>query len=137
MVISTAPSPPMSYVHYFSSDPLLCLCQGIYSLLTSATQYRAQDQPWYTFGHGLVLLYIGLGIIASTTYYILLRRENAMRDRGERDEVIDGVYLERADGEKESEAEREERARRNGRFESVDAARVEKGDEWSGYRYML
>lgn len=60
-----------------------------------------------------------------------------MRDRGERDEVIDGVYLERVGGEKESEAEREERARKNGRFESVDAARMEKGDEWSGYRYML
>lgn len=106
-----------------------------------SAQYRSKDQPWYTLGHGLVLMYIGFGIVASSTYYFLLRRENARRDRGEREEVIEGVYLERmgADGgtEKESEAAREERARRNGRFESVEAARTEKGDDWSGYRYTL
>ena len=96
-------------------------------------QYRARDQPWYTLGHGLVLMYIGLGVIASITYYTFLRRENARRDRGERDEVIDGV-----DGEeKEGVEEREERARRNGRFASVAEAKREKGDEWSGYRYTL
>lgn len=88
-------------------------------------------------GHGLVLMYIGMGIIASITFYVFLRRENAKRDRGERDEVIEGVYLESEGGKKESEEAREERARRNGRFESVDAARREKGDEWSGYRYTL
>ncbi|ETW78660.1 major facilitator superfamily [Heterobasidion irregulare TC 32-1] len=99
----------------------------------SSNVYRARDQPWYTLGHGLVLMYIGLGVIASITYYTFLRRENARRDRGERDEVIDGV-----DGEeKEGVEEREERARRNGRFASVAEAKREKGDEWSGYRYTL
>lgn len=86
-------------------------------------------------------MYIGFGIIASSSYYIFLRRENTRRNRGEREEVIEGVYLERmgADGglEKESETEREERAKRNGRYGSVEAARTEKGDEWSGYRYTL
>ncbi|EIM86762.1 MFS general substrate transporter [Stereum hirsutum FP-91666 SS1] len=94
----------------------------------SSNVYRSEDQPWYTLGHGLVLMYIGFGIVASSTYYFFLRRENARRDRGEREEVIEG---------KESEAAREERARRNGRFESVEAARTEKGDDWSGYRYTL
>lgn len=82
-------------------------------------------------------MYIGFGIIASSVFYIGLRRENARRDRGERDEVIDGVYPVGPGGEKESEEEREDRARRNGRFESVAAARMEKGDEWSGYRCTL
>lgn len=86
-------------------------------------------------------MYIGFGIVASSAYYFFLRRENARRDKGEREEVIEGVYLERmgADGrtEKESEAAREERARRNGRFASLEAARTEKGDDWSGYRYTL
>ncbi|KAF8269763.1 major facilitator superfamily domain-containing protein [Lactarius quietus] len=79
----------------------------------------------YRLGHGLVLLYIGIGIISSIAYYVFLRRENATRGRGERDEVIEGAE------------EREERARRNGRFASVEEAKREKGDRWSGYRYIL
>ena len=43
---------------------------------------------------------------------------------GERDEVIDGVGNKLA---------REE----NGHFSSVEQAREEKGDEWSGFRYSL
>ena len=54
-------------------------------------QYRARDKPWYTLGHGIVLLYIGLGVLASVVYYFTLRTENARRDRGMRDEIIDGV----------------------------------------------
>jgi hypothetical protein len=95
-------------------------------------QYRAPDAPWYRLGHGLVLLYICIGNVSSIAYYIFLRRENATRDRGERDEVIEGVFR-----EKEGAEEREERARRNGRFASVEEAKREKGDLWSGYRYIL
>lgn len=98
----------------------------------SSNVYRAVDAPWYRLGHGLVLMYIGIGIICSTTYYMLLRRENAARDRGERDEVIEGDFR-----EKEGTEEREERARRNGQFASVADAKREKGDRWSGYRYTL
>ncbi|KAJ7603423.1 major facilitator superfamily domain-containing protein [Roridomyces roridus] len=54
----------------------------------SSNVYRAKDKPWYRLGHGLVLMYIGFGLIATTTYHLLLRAENARRDRGERDEVI-------------------------------------------------
>ncbi|CAK5283160.1 unnamed protein product [Mycena citricolor] len=75
----------------------------------------------------LVLMYIAIGIIASITYYLALRAENARRDRGERDEVIG----------KSEDADSERLAARNGRFESVAEAKREKGDEWSGYRYTL
>ncbi|KAI0057442.1 MFS general substrate transporter [Artomyces pyxidatus] len=98
----------------------------------SSNVYRARDKPWYHLGHGIVLIYIVLGVVASVTYYICLRRENAARMRGERDEVIEGV-----DRPDETPEAREERARKNGRFASVEEAKQEKGDEWSGYRYVL
>ena len=53
-----------------------------------------------------------------------MKRENARRDAGEREEVIDGV---------DNKYAREE----NGHFASVEQAREEKGDEWSGFRYSL
>ena len=71
-----------------------------------------------------MLAYIVIGWTSSLALYLLLKRENARRDRGERDEVIDGVDNKFAD-------------EHNGHFESVDAARVEKGDMWSGFRYTL
>ena len=64
----------------------------LFSLLTiGPSQYRAKDRPWYTLGHGIVLIYIGLGIITSVVYYFTLKAENARRDQGIRDEIIDGV----------------------------------------------
>lgn len=82
------------------------------------------DKPWYRLGHGIVLAYIAIGWICSLALYVHLRRENAAKERGERDEVIDGVDNKNA---------REE----NGHFESIEAARMEKGDHWSGFRYSL
>lgn len=90
----------------------------------SAKQYRAVDKPWYRLGHGIVLAYIAIGWLCSLAYYFHLRYENARRERGHRDEVIEGVDNKNADG-------------RNGHFESVEAARIEKGDQWSGFRYSL
>ncbi|KAJ6518935.1 MFS general substrate transporter [Mycena sanguinolenta] len=89
----------------------------------SSNVYRAKDKPWYRLGHGLVLMYIGFGLIASTTYHFALRAENARRDRGERDEII---------GKAEDSGNE-----KNGRFDTVEDAKREKGDEWSGYRYVL
>ncbi|KAF5373271.1 hypothetical protein D9615_007392 [Tricholomella constricta] len=89
----------------------------------SSNIYRAADKPWYTLGHGLVLMYIGLGISSSVLYLFLVRRENARRERGERDEII---------GTASSEGNE-----KNGRFDTVADAKREKGDEWSGYRYTL
>ncbi|KAF9269232.1 MFS general substrate transporter [Marasmius fiardii PR-910] len=88
----------------------------------SSNIYRARDAPWFVLGHGLVLMYIGLGILSSLAYLIFTKRENARRDRGERDEVIKG----QSGGHE-----------RNGTYESVVEAKREKGDDWSGYRYTL
>ncbi|EIM92725.1 MFS general substrate transporter [Stereum hirsutum FP-91666 SS1] len=85
--------------------------------------YRSQDKPWYSLGHGIVLVYIAIGFLSSLAYMILLRRENAARDRGDRDEVIS--------------SEEDLKRRRNGVFVSVEEARREKGDLWSGFRYSL
>ena len=95
-------------------------------------QYRAKDAPGYRLGHGLVLLYIGIGLVSSIVHYESLWRENGARERGDREEVIEGVLK-----ENEGAEEREERARRNGRFSSIEEAKREKGDQWSGYRYIL
>ncbi|TFY63769.1 hypothetical protein EVJ58_g3075 [Rhodofomes roseus] len=89
----------------------------------SSNVYRANQKPWYTLGHGIVLAYIGIGLVCSVAYIILLKRENARRDRGARDEIIEGVN----DGDKH--------LARNGTFASVAEAKREKGDHWSGYRY--
>ena len=70
------------------------------------------------------MAYAGIGFFASLAYIVMLRRENAARARGERDEVIVGVDNKRAH-------------ERNGVFESVEQARREKGDAWSGFRYTL
>lgn len=87
-------------------------------------QYRAEDRPWYQLGHGIVLAYIAIGFFSSLLFAFLLRRENMKRDRGERDEIIEGV-----DNPNAREC--------NGRYDSVEAAKIDKGDEWSGFRYAL
>lgn len=91
----------------------------------SSNVYRAVDKPWYTLGHGIILAYIGIGLIASVTYIILLKRENRKRDEGHRDEIIRGVN------------DNQVHLSRNGTFDSVADAKREKGDEWSGYRYTI
>ena len=52
----------------------------------------------------------------------MLRKENERRDRGERDEVIVGKEC----GDS-----------KNGTFYSIEEARKEKGDLWSGFRYII
>ena len=75
---------------------------------------------------GLVLMYICFGVIMSIAYIFLLKRENARRDRGERDEIIENQV--------ETHDPRNEK---NGRYATVDEAKKDKGDEWSGYRYVI
>ena len=62
------------------------------------------------------------GNLGAISQYYLLRKENQRRDRGERDELI--VSLNSGDP-------------RNGSYETVEEAKRDKGDEWSGYRYVL
>ncbi|KAH9951216.1 MFS general substrate transporter [Amylocystis lapponica] len=91
----------------------------------SSNVYRAHDAPWYRLGHGIVLMYIAIGLVCSVAYILVCKRENARRERGERDEIIEGVNDGRTD------------LARNGTFASVADAKREKGDRWSGYRYTL
>ncbi|KAJ3481682.1 hypothetical protein NLI96_g7499 [Meripilus lineatus] len=95
----------------------------------SSNVYRAQDKPWFTLGHGIVLMYIGIGFICSVSFLFLLRNENAKRERGERDEVIVGV------NDKQDEINGGILERKNGKYDSIADAKREKGDTWSGYRY--
>ncbi|ESK85134.1 mfs transporter [Moniliophthora roreri MCA 2997] len=88
----------------------------------SSNVYRARDAPWYTLGHELALMYIGIGIITSCIYLFLVKQENAKRERGERDEII---------GDSKTGHEK------NGRYNSVADAKREKGDGYSGYRYTI
>ena len=73
-------------------------------------------------------MYIVIGWLTSLAFIILLRRENAKRERGERDEVITG----KAGGAGEVEGGKGG----GGVYESVEDAKRDKGDEWSGYRYV-
>ncbi|PIL24725.1 MFS general substrate transporter [Ganoderma sinense ZZ0214-1] len=91
----------------------------------SSNVYRAHDAPWYRLGHGIVLMYIAIGLIMAIIYHLALRRENGKRERGERDELIEGFN----DGRTE--------LAKNGTYKSVADAKRDKGDEWSGYRYTL
>jgi len=63
---------------------------------------------------------------------LLLRSENNRRERGECNEVI---WI----GEKgeEMDEETKRRGEANGIYDSIDEARRNKGDEWSGFRYHL
>ena len=70
-------------------------------------------------------MYIAIGWITSLVFIILLRRENAKRERGERDEVLTGA----SSSEKAVES-------RNGVYATVQEAKRDKGDGWSGYRYI-
>ena len=113
-------------------------------------QYRARDSPWYTLGHGIVLVYIGLGVLTSVGYWLTLRAENSRRDQGSRDEIIDGVndngmlhmpgtysstyFVSVMVGDPDTV---EKLTRLNGRFATIEDAKKEKGDKWSGYRYVL
>lgn len=68
------------------------------------------------------MAYIGIGWLCSLLFLIYLRRENAKREAGLRDEVIYGVDNPNA-------------RENNGVYDSVEEARMDKGDEWSGFRY--
>ena len=74
----------------------------------------------------MVLMYIGIGLIATSTLILYLRRQNNLRSQGLEDEVIIGVN-----------DEKKATLSKNGVFESVEEAKRDKGDKWSGYKYTL
>ena len=67
-----------------------------------------------------------MGFIAANIMLFFLRRENACRARGERDETIIGVNDDKPGLNP-----------KNGVYASVEEARADKGDKWSGYKYTL
>ncbi|KZV94601.1 MFS general substrate transporter [Exidia glandulosa HHB12029] len=93
--------------------------------VVSGQIYRAKDAPWYRTGHSAMFAYFAIGFIFTLIMMYGLRRENARRDRGERDEKILGS------------AEELTAHGRGGTFTSIDEARTEKGDLWSGFRYVI
>ena len=90
-------------------------------------------------------------MLTSVVYYFTLRTENARRDQGMREEIIDGVndsgmsiYCYAYPCHRPSRfcdvgdlGTVERLARLNGRFATVEDAKREKGNNWSGYRYVL
>lgn len=70
-------------------------------------------------------MYISIAIISAALYRWLLKKENGRRDQGERDEVIIGVNEKRED------------LLKNGCYQNLEEVKREKGDRWSGYRYIL
>ena len=98
-----------------------------------------------------MLAYICLCLLASLAYLLTLKAENFRRDQGLADEIIDGVNdqgllicchgwpyypLIRFRGVGDPETV-EKLSKLNGRFATIEDAKKEKGDKWSGYRYML
>jgi hypothetical protein len=79
-------------------------------------------------GHGLVLMYIVIGITASITYRFFLHAENCRRDRGERYETIEGFHHEEGV---------QVQLERNGRFTSAEDAKREKGQKHTRRAYIL
>jgi hypothetical protein len=60
--------------------------------IVSSNIYRGKDAPQFYPGHGTVLAYLVLFQLGgSILQYILLRRENAKRKRGERDHWVEGL----------------------------------------------
>ena len=82
-------------------------------------------------------MYICLAIITTAAFRFLLKAENARRDRGERDEIIEGSSEKVGGGIRVGVNVGPGGDEKNGRYSSVDEARREKGDLWSGYRYTL
>jgi hypothetical protein len=59
--------------------------------IVSSNIYRTKDAPRFKPGHGTVLGYEAVFLLGgSVLQYILLRRENAKRRRGERDYWVEG-----------------------------------------------
>ena len=59
---------------------------------------------------------------------LVLKAENERRIRGERDEII---------GDPDAIQATTDDTKGTAVYESIEAARIDKGDDWSGFRYTL
>lgn len=92
----------------------------------SSNVYRSKDKPFFRLGHGLVLMYIGIGYIMTWVAIIYLRRQNAKKLSGEYDEIIRGV------NDKDVPKDGSVKI-----YESLAEVKKDRGDLWSGYIYTL
>ncbi|OCH84458.1 MFS general substrate transporter [Obba rivulosa] len=53
--------------------------------------YRSQDAPRYVLGHGIELMFVGIGFIALPITVLLYRRINAARDRAQLEAKANGI----------------------------------------------
>lgn len=190
IVLIAAPHPVVRYVFLFmaglGSFPLipntLTLCSQVEGSLKRGTAMgvfvgfgnvlgagtiAAYGHPGadrtFRLGHGIALLFYVSGICATLTYWYVCVRENNLRDRGLRDEIIIPAteypnYQDRLRMAAEAQRRREHaiatdpssnrlarfirlaRAKTHslpgGTYASVEQARELKGDDWSGYRYQ-
>ncbi|KAK0536904.1 hypothetical protein OC842_001814 [Tilletia horrida] len=123
--------------------------------VSSNIYYQA---PWYPVGHGIVLLYLVIGVVTTSLYWYIIADANKRKSRGEWDETILDPSLSQAEVQVALDKAREEERRRDeadglrgrirhvyrrfdmlpgGTYESVDAAKYAKGDHWSGYKYHI
>ncbi|GJJ11312.1 hypothetical protein Clacol_005544 [Clathrus columnatus] len=72
------------------------------------------------------VLYIAMGWITTLIAIYLIRRENARRQRGERDEIIRGINDKGVPQDGSVKI-----------YESLSDVKKDKGDHWSGYTYTL
>merc|ERR1712072_113825 len=56
--------------------------------IVSSNIYRNEDSPWFTLGHGLILMYICIGICCALLALAYLRLENKKREAGLRKETL-------------------------------------------------
>lgn len=62
----------------------LQMCIGNFSGAVAAVIYRSQDSPRFILGHGLELMFVGIGFIFLPIVVLIYKRINAQRDAAER-----------------------------------------------------
>jgi hypothetical protein len=80
------------------------------------------------------LAYIAIGFFSAIAMRVFLKSENAKRERGECNELIRSELQTNGDGDDVHVGSTEGK---NRVYESVEEAKREKGDMWSGIRYSL
>jgi len=64
---------------------------GNFSGAIASNIYRTRDHPRYIYGHGVELIFVGIGFIAVPMVAFLYRRINAQRDRMLQFEIEGGI----------------------------------------------
>lgn len=120
--------------------------------------YLPRQKPRYFIGHGIIIMYLAIGWIATLAYLLVLKRANAQRERGACDETLLD-HLPEHQAVQQAEAARAKaiadvqtqgglankwralmmklHSAPGGTYANMDEARRLKGDDFSAYRYGL